>query len=52
MDTDAALKVEKVENSAEDAVATYDITLQRTVLLFSLTAQLQLKFQAMQKIVK
>ena len=29
MDTDAALKVEKVENSAEDAVATYDITLQK-----------------------
>lgn len=29
MDTDATLKVEKVENSAEDAVATYDITLQK-----------------------
>ena len=29
MDTNAALKVEKVENSVEDAVATYDITLQK-----------------------
>lgn len=29
MDTDATLKVEKVENSVEDAVATYDITLQK-----------------------
>lgn len=29
MDTDATLKVEKVENSAEDAAATYDITLQK-----------------------
>lgn len=52
MDTDAALKVEKLENTYENSVATYDITLQRTVLLFSLTAQLLSKFQAMQKIVK
>lgn len=29
MDTNATLKVEKVENSVEDAVATYDITLQK-----------------------
>ena len=29
MDTDAALKVEKLENTFENAVATYDITLQK-----------------------